>query len=79
MKMELGRFIDDIRKEIKWFNVNFEPDPFGEQMTITFPPKTTISYVVSDWKLGEIEYGSPQYKELLELTLEHLREMSKNK
>lgn len=74
--MKFGKFIDDIRKEIKYFNAKFESCPFGDRMIITFPPKT-ISFTISREYLGEINYNSPMHTELLDLTLDHLRDMSK--
>ena len=67
-----GKFIDDIRKEIKWLNVSFEEVPFGESMIITIPPSSK-KYIVDTRKIGKIEYDTPMYSELLEMTIEHLK------
>lgn len=67
-----GKFIDEIRKEIKWLNVNFEEVPFGESMTLTIPPSTK-KIVIDSTKIGKIDYDSPIYLELLNMTIEQLK------
>jgi len=67
-----GKFIDDIKKEIKKFNVQFEEVPFGESMTITISPSTK-KYVIDSTYIGEIEYDTPMYDELLKMTLCELK------
>lgn len=67
-----GKFIDDIRKEIKWLNVSFEEVPFGEAMVLTIPPSSK-KYIVDTRKIGKIEYDTPMYSELLEMTIEQLK------
>ena len=72
-----GKFIDDIRKEIKWLNVTFEEVPFGESMIITIPPSSK-KYIVDTRKIGKIEYDTPMYSELLEMTIEHLKRFNES-
>ena len=72
-----GKFIDDIRKEIKWLNVTFEEVPFGESMIITIPPSTK-KYICDTTKIRKIEYDTPMYSELLEMTIEQLRMFNQN-
>lgn len=74
---KFGKFIDDIRKKIKYINIQFSEEPFGESMTITIPPSTK-SYIIDTTKIGKIEYDSPMYMELLEMTIEQLKMFNKN-
>jgi len=73
----LGKFIDDIRKEIKWLNVSFEEVPFGEAMVLTIP-SSSKKYIVDTRKIGKIEYDTPMYSELLGMTIEHLKRFNQN-
>ena len=72
-----GKFIDDIRKEIKWLNVSFEEVPFGESMVLTILPSSK-KYIVDTRKIGKIEYDTPMYSELLEMTIEHLKRFNQS-
>lgn len=72
-----GKFIDDIRKEIKWLNVSFEEVAFGETMVLTIPPSGK-KYIVDTTKIGKIEYDTPMYSELLEMTIEQLVRFNQN-
>lgn len=67
-----GRFIDDIRAEIKWLNISFEEVPFGEQMILSIPPSTKTC-IIDSRNTKEIKSNSPLYSELLNLTLQQLK------
>jgi len=67
-----GKLIDDVRKEVKWINIQFNEVPFGESMTITVP-HSTKKYVIDTTQVGKIEYDTPMYLELLKMTIEELQ------
>ena len=64
------KFIDDIRKEIKCLDVSFAYEDYS--MVLTVPPSQR-KYVVSTLNIGKIEYDTPEYRELLEMTVELLQ------
>lgn len=78
MKENFGRFIDDIRKELKWINVLFEEIPFGEEITITVPDSSK-KLVVRTPLIGDIQYDTKIYKEFLQLALDTLKAFEENK
>ena len=68
-----GKFIDDIRKEIKELNVYFKQVDSGEIMTIELP-KSQKKFIVDTTIIGKIKYDTPEYLELLEMTIETLND-----
>lgn len=70
--IEYGKIIDDIRKEIKEFNVQFEESPWGDEMIITIPP-STIKLIIKPKELGYEMPKGELYKELLEMSIEQLK------
>lgn len=67
-----GKFIDDVKKEIKLLNISFEEVPFGETMILSIP-NSTKKYILDSRYIGEIEYNTPMYSELLKMTIEQLK------
>lgn len=74
--IEYGKFIDDIRKEIKEFNIQFEESPWGDEMIITIPPSTK-KYILKPKELGYKMPEGEMYKELLEMSIEQLKLFNK--
>lgn len=64
------KFIDDIRKEIKCLDVSFV---YGDTTMILTVPPSQKKYVVDPLNIGKIEYDTPEYRELLEMTVELLQ------
>jgi len=74
--VKFGKFIDDIREKVKWINISFEEEPLGESMTIRIP-NSRKRFVIDTTKIGKLEYGTPAYDELLEMSIEQLEGFSK--
>lgn len=80
---EFGRFIDDVRKEIKSLNVSFSPVPVekiglhssGETMTLSESESKT-EFIVDTSFTGEIVYDTPEYQELLNFAISALKTVS---
>lgn len=67
-----GKLIDDIRKNIKLINIQFEEVPLGDSMVITIPPSKR-KIIIDTTKTGALEYNTPMYEELLNMTIEELK------
>jgi hypothetical protein len=71
-----GKFIDDVKKEIKLLNISFEEVPFGEIMILSIP-NSTKKYIVDSRYIGDIEYNTSMYFELVKITIEQLKMFNK--
>ena len=78
MLFQFGNLIDDIRKDIKYFNVQFEKYLFSDRMIITVPNKPNRSIVIDDCYFDNIQVNSKLYIELLELTKSQINMMINN-
>lgn len=67
-----GKLIDDIRKNIKLINIQFEEVPLGDSMVITIPPSKR-KIIIDTTKTRALEYNTPMYEELLNMTIEELK------
>lgn len=75
---QFGNFIDDIRKDIKYFNISFEKSLFGDKMIISVPNKSNRSLIIDNDYITNIKHNSNLYIELLELTKSNINNMLNN-
>lgn len=72
-----GKLIDDIKSNFDEFKAEFNVVPFGHSMTLSLNnPNRNI--VIDSTRIGNIEYSSSSYDELLKLILNTLREFKLN-
>ena len=74
-EFKFGRMIDDISNEIKCFNLSFKNVPHGKSMIINIPPSNS-SMIIDTTKIGDIDYGSNNYKKLIQMIIKDLNKFN---
>lgn len=69
--------LKEILIQIKDVNISYDEIPFGKCYELTIP-STKKKYLIDTTKLGKIEYKSPIYDELLNLSVKTLNNFKNN-